>query len=99
MDEANAEEVEQVDEGCNEGEEHNHLGECNDMERGQVSNLLVPPVGEEVRHWERDDMDKGQVSDLLMPPMEEEVRHQKTTPKRNMWWSLHELEMIFGEER
>ena len=52
MDEANAEKAEEVDEGCDEGEERGHLGERDDVERGRVSDLLAPPVEEEVRHRE-----------------------------------------------
>ena len=47
-DEANAKESHKVDKGSNEGNNSNHLRDCEDVERCRGSDLLTPPLKKKV---------------------------------------------------
>lgn len=59
MHEINAEEAQQVNEGGEEGDNGDDLGESNDVERGRVSNLLAPPGEQEVDYREEEREEDG----------------------------------------
>lgn len=63
LDESDAEEAEEVDDGGDEGHHRGDLGQGDDVERGGGPDLLPPPVEEEVGHREeeREEGPVGQV--------------------------------------
>lgn len=54
MDEIDAEETEEVDEGRDEGDNGGDLGESNDVERCGAADLVAPAVEEVVRDGEEE---------------------------------------------
>lgn len=52
LDEINAEESEEVDEGGDETDDCCEFGKSEDVKRGGVTDLVAPPVEEEIGHGE-----------------------------------------------
>lgn len=63
LDEADAEEAQEVDGGGGEGHHRGYLGEGDDVERGRCADLLPPPVEEEVGHRE-EEREEGPVREV-----------------------------------